>query len=87
MIHLWDLRSDTLLETLSHPDPVSAIAWSPNGRLLASGDFEGQIRLWRIQPATCLQTLTGHSNWVAALAFAPDGSLLASGSGDGLVKL
>jgi WD40 repeat protein/transcriptional regulator with XRE-family HTH domain len=90
MVHLWDLQAGTRLETLSHTDPVSAIAWSPNGRLLASGDFEGQIRLWQvqqIQPATCLQTLTGHSNWVAALVFAPNGSLLASGSGDGLVKL
>src|SRR2546429_79418 len=89
-IHLWDLRSDTLLETLSHPHPVSAVAWSPKARLLASGDFDGGIRVWELHttgPAICIRTFSGHTNWVMGLAFAPDGSLLASGSRDGAVKL
>src|SRR6266568_4304433 len=89
-IHLWDLRSDTLLETLSHPHPVSAVAWSPKARLLASGDFDGGIRVWELHttgPAICIRAFSGHTNWVMGLAFAPDGSLLASGSRDGAVKL
>jgi WD40 repeat protein/transcriptional regulator with XRE-family HTH domain len=89
-IHLWDLRSNTLLETLSHPHPVSAIAWSPQARLLASGDFDGGIRVWELhttEPAICIRAFSGHANWVMGLAFAPDGSLLASGSRDGVVKL
>jgi WD40 repeat protein/transcriptional regulator with XRE-family HTH domain len=89
-IHLWDLRSYTLRETLSHPHTVSAIAWSPKGRLFASGDFSGVIRVWeqhRTEPTTCIQAFSGHTDWVMGLAFAPDGSLLASGSRDGTVKL
>ncbi len=89
-IHLWDLRSYTLRETLSHPHTVSAIAWSPKGRLFASGDFYGVIRVWeqhRTEPTTCIQAFSGHTGWVMGLAFAPDGSLLASGSRDGTVKL
>ncbi|HEX6557626.1 MAG TPA: NB-ARC domain-containing protein, partial [Ktedonobacteraceae bacterium] len=89
-IHLWDLRSYTLRETLSHPHTVSAIAWIPKGRLFASGDFDGVIRVWELhstEPTTCIQAFSGHTDWVMGLAFAPDGSLLASGSRDGTVKL
>ena len=89
-VRLWDPKTGTHLETLPHPDPVYTIAWSPDGRLLASGGLAGQIRLWKIQktqPATCMQTLVGHTNWVIGLAFAPGGSTLASGSHDGTIKL
>jgi WD40 repeat protein/transcriptional regulator with XRE-family HTH domain len=89
-VQLWDLKSGTHLQTLPHPDPVFVVTWSPDGRLLASGGLDGQIRVWEIQktrPATCVQTLTGHTAGVIGLAFAPDGSTLASGSWDRTVKL
>jgi WD40 repeat protein/transcriptional regulator with XRE-family HTH domain len=89
-VRLWDPLSGRQLETLSHPGPVLSLAWSPDGRLLASGGFDGHIRVWEIQktqPALCVQTLEGHSNWVRGLAFAPDGRTLASASWDGTVKL
>ena len=87
---LWDPRLGTLLQEVPHPDPVLALAWSPNGNRLAMGSFDGQIRLWEVgpsRPATCLQTLEGHTHWVSGLAFAPDGRRLASASYDGTVKL
>jgi WD40 repeat protein/transcriptional regulator with XRE-family HTH domain len=89
-VQLWDPLSGRHLETLSHPASVFAVSWRPDGRLLVSGGFDGHIRMWEMQktqPATCVQTLSGHSNWVRGLAFAPDGSLLASASWDGSVKL
>src|SRR5437660_12433307 len=70
--------------------PVYTVAWSADGSLLASGGFDGRIRLWQIQgtqPAMCVQTLAGHTNWVLGLAFAPNGTQLASGSLDQTVKL
>ena len=89
-VRLWDPLSGRQLETLSHPGSVFAVSWSPDGRLLVSGGSDGHIRVWEIQKtqsATCVQTLSGHSNWVRGLAFAPDGSRLASASWDGSIKL
>ncbi len=89
-VRLWDPKLGTLLEAVSHPGPVSALAWSPDGHLLATGDDAGTIRLWEIEPsrpATCVESLVGHSSWVWGLAFAPDSSRLASASWDGNVKL
>src|SRR5258708_21773324 len=80
-VRLWDPKLGTPLEDLPHPGPVFSLAWSPDGRLLASGSFDGQIRVWEMQqtqPATCVQTLSGHTNWVVGLAFAPSGRTLAS---------
>src|SRR5256886_2966783 len=89
-VRLWDAKLGTPLQDVPHPGAVFSLAWSPDGRLLASGDFAGTLRIWQMQqsgPATCVQTLEGHSNWVCGLAFAPDGSRLASASWDGSVKL
>ena len=89
-IRLWDRQSGTPLQTLPHPGPVFSLAWSPDGRLLTSGDFAGTMRMWEMQktqPALCVQTLSGHTNWVRELAFAPSGRTLASASWDGTVKL
>src|SRR5712692_8377121 len=89
-VRLWDPKLGTPLQELPHPGAVFSLAWSPYGRLFASGDFDGHVRLWERQqtgPATCVQTLEGHSNWVCGLAFAPDGSRLASASWDGTLKL
>ncbi|MFL5590873.1 MAG: WD40 repeat domain-containing protein, partial [Ktedonobacteraceae bacterium] len=96
-VRLWDAKLGTPLEELPHPGAVLSLAWhpvwgtgNPDGRLLASGDVAGTIRLWERQPtgpATCVQTLVGHTNWVRGLAFAPNGSRLASASWDGTLKL
>jgi WD domain, G-beta repeat len=72
--------------------PCLALRWvlAQHGHLLASGAFDGQIRLWNMRktlPATCVQILSGHTNWVTSLAFAPDGRTLASASWDQTVKL
>ena len=66
--------------------PCQAIAWSPDGDLLATG--EGRlVRLWEVATGRELRRLTGHEGTVTAVAWSPDGSLLASASHDRTVRL
>ncbi len=69
-----------------HPESVFSVATSPNGRILATGSYDGTIRLWDWTTGT-VRVLRGHHKEVFSLAFGPSGRLLASGAGDGNVRI
>ncbi|MFN8459809.1 MAG: WD40 repeat domain-containing protein, partial [Anaerolineae bacterium] len=69
------IKSRTLTE---HAGFFASIAWSPDGRQLASGSGDDTIILWDTDTGTKLKTLTGHTNSVTSVAWSPDGHRLAS---------
>jgi WD40 repeat protein len=78
-IKLWNSQNGELLSTLvKHSDRVSAIAVSPDGRLLASGGWDQTIVFWEVQTGKLLRVLQAGDE-VSAIAFSPNGKTLASG--------
>ncbi|MBN9391888.1 MAG: pentapeptide repeat-containing protein [Chloroflexi bacterium] len=65
---------------------IWSVAFSPDGRFLAAGGINGEVRFWRLKEGQQVHTLTGHTDWVASVAFSPDGCLFVSGSHDRTLK-
>jgi len=88
-IRIWEMESGELIQAMDSDGVIESLAYTPDGRLLASGNsFEnGHIRLWDVQTGEQLRELVGHENGVTSMAFSPDGYLLVSGSYDGVVHV
>ncbi|MXV78909.1 sigma-70 family RNA polymerase sigma factor, partial [Candidatus Poribacteria bacterium] len=72
---------------IGHDDRIVALAFSPDGTILASGSQNETVRLWNTSKNHELLILRKHTDWITTLAFSPDGRLLASGSTDKTVRL
>jgi WD40 repeat protein/serine/threonine protein kinase len=74
-------------ELTGHRGPVQALAFSPDGRTLASGAQDNEVILWDVAAGTKLKELRGHASHVRSVEFSPDGALLLSAGRDAQIKL
>ena len=77
----------TLYTYRGHSDEVHTVAWSPDGRRIASGSADKTVQVWDVAEGVNIYTYRGHSKPVLAVAWSPDGRRIASGSADKTVQV
>ena len=81
-IWLYNAQTHEAMSLLTGAGGISSLAFSPNGRILASDGPGHTVILREVSTGTLQHTLQGHTNWVYSVAFSPDGQTLASGGSD-----
>ncbi len=91
-LSVWDVATGELIETWQNSSWVTAIAFTPQGNIVATGHDDNVVRVWECRGATgvgddCLHELHGHALPISALAFSADGQRLATAGEDKVIRL
>ncbi|KXJ96301.1 WD40-repeat-containing domain protein [Microdochium bolleyi] len=91
-ISLFDANSGQCTYTmLAHPDAISSLSLSPDGRELVSAGHDATVRIWSLEKRNCMQHLPGgrimRGEGVCSVVWSQDSRWVVSGGGDGMVKV
>jgi WD40 repeat protein len=87
-VKIFDVSTGKKIKVLAgHVKSVDAIAFAPNGQILATGDNNGSIRLWNVSTWNELRKFGNRDDQLEVVVFSPDNRLLAAGTFDGLIRL
>ena len=70
-----------------HTKSIWGVAFSPDGKLAASGGYDATVRVWEVSSGREVGRFEGHADYVLSVAFAPDGRRVVSASRDKTVRL
>ncbi len=70
-----------------HTEEVMDVAYSPDGKYIASASQDHTVRLWDVKTGECLQVFEGHDDIVSCVIFSPDGEQVISGSYDSTIRI
>ncbi|MEM7530830.1 MAG: pre-peptidase C-terminal domain-containing protein [Chloroflexota bacterium] len=77
----------TLPTVNHHQGSIATLVFSPDQKSIASGGYDGTIRLWSIDNMDQPTILFGHADWVTSISYSPDGTTIVSGSDDKTVRV
>jgi WD40 repeat protein/serine/threonine protein kinase len=87
-VEIWDMEKKVLRHTLrEHKGRVWAVAFSTDGRRLASGDDDGFLRLWDAEGGKLLASYPSHQKGIKGIAISPDGKHVAAGCRDATIRI
>ena len=86
-IRLWDVATGKLVRSIPNTGEITyALDFSPDGKILASGDYDNLVRLYDPKTGAELLPRRGHQDHIQTVAYSPDGTVIASSGFDGALK-